>query len=70
MFNWYVRDLVFKQNVEDYVSFVKKFTVPVKGLSWNISRSPLIVIDLRVNINYKRKTEKGKKKDSKNKTII
>lgn len=67
MFNAYLRENVLRQGVESWIDFVKKFTVPDKidGNIWKVNDYPMIVINLEVNLNFKKKKEKTKHKKEK-----
>lgn len=61
LFQTYIRNFV-KQSIDDWVEFIRSFTVPnySKGELWRLSTTPLIIIHLNVHINKKQKKEKGK----------
>jgi hypothetical protein len=64
--NTYLREFV-RVSVEDWVSFMKSFTVPKveKGELWKVPTTPMIVIHL--NFKMAEKDEKKKKKPIKKK---
>jgi hypothetical protein len=64
--NTYLREFV-RVSIEDWVSFMKSFTVPktAKGELWKVPTTPMIVINL--NIRKAEKDEKKKKKTTKKK---
>lgn len=64
--NTYLREFV-RISIEDWVSFIKSFTVPKYELGemWKISTTPLIVVHLTFKI--KEKDDKKKKKTTKKK---
>lgn len=64
--NTYLREFV-RVSIEDWVSFMKSFTVPktAKGELWKVPTSPMIVIHL--NFKMAEKDEKKKKKTAKKK---
>jgi dynein heavy chain len=69
MFNSYLRENVLRQGVESWCAFVRKFTVPDKidENIWRVNDYPMIVLNLEVNLNFKRKKDKpkhGKRKDA------
>ncbi|EAS04067.1 axonemal dynein heavy chain (macronuclear) [Tetrahymena thermophila SB210] len=72
MFNSYIRQLIVQQNIREYVNFFKRFTQPKSTntldheQNWLINNFPLLIVNLRVNTNYKRRKDK-KKKDEKKK---
>ena len=53
--------------MESWIDFVKKFTVPEKidENIWKVNDYPMLVINLEVNLNFKRKKEKTKHKKEK-----
>jgi hypothetical protein len=64
--NTYLREFV-RVSIEDWVSFMKSFTVPktAKGELWKVPTTPMIVIHL--NFKMAEKDEKKKKKTTKKK---
>lgn len=57
-----------KQSIDDWVWFIKSFTLPNydKGELWSLSMEPMLVIHLRLNEPSKssKKRKDQKKKDS------
>ncbi|KAM3134228.1 hypothetical protein pb186bvf_013648 [Paramecium bursaria] len=69
MFNSFLRENVLRQNCESWVNFIKKFTYPPsqgEGI-WKINDYPMIILNLEVNLQFKRKKDVRKKKDEKEK---
>jgi hypothetical protein len=63
MFNTFIRDNVLRYSVESWCDFIKKFTVPIEDDSsiYLINSYPIMVLNLEVNLNFKRKKEKVSK---------
>lgn len=65
MFNTYLRECLVRNNVEDYVTFIQRFSLPkLPADTWTLTTYPLIIVYLKVNTNYKRKKDKKYKKDA------
>lgn len=66
MINTFVRDNLVKRTVDEYCEFLRRFNVPKEGDSeiWRINEYPLLVINLVVNPNFKRKRDNKKDKNS------
>ena len=63
MFNTYLRDNVLRQGVESWCTFVRRFTVPdrIDESIWQVNDYPMLVLNLEVNLNYRRRRDKPPK---------
>jgi dynein heavy chain, axonemal len=68
MYNTYLRELLVKSNVDEFVRFILRFSLPkLPADTWLLTSYPLIIVYLKVNTTYKRKKDKKHKKDDKKK---
>lgn len=67
MMNTYVRNFLVTNNVQDWCSFVQKFTVPDYETDemWQINDYPLLSINLEVNTKLQDKIKFMKRKKTK-----
>lgn len=64
MFNTYLRSYLVRNNIDEYVTFIQRFSMPkLPADTWTLTTYPLIIVYLKVNTNYKRKKEKKHKKE-------
>ncbi|CAK93776.1 unnamed protein product (macronuclear) [Paramecium tetraurelia] len=61
MFTNYIRENVVKWNCIAWVDFIKKFTTPKQGEYWRINDYPLMILNLEVNLSFKRSKKNEKK---------
>ena len=63
MFNTYLRQNIVKGNIDHWCDFLRRFTLPSSNSStlqiWHITQTPLLILNLNVNSQYKKKRPKG-----------
>ncbi|EGR32288.1 hypothetical protein IMG5_089580 [Ichthyophthirius multifiliis] len=68
IFNYHIQENIVYKNVNNYLNFLRMFTIPQNNDLWNISKNPLIIIYLKSKSNHNKSIEKNKKKYQKSKT--
>lgn len=61
MFNTYMRENVLRRSVELWCEFVRGFVEPKGERIWRINDYPMLILNLEVNLNFKKKKEKTTK---------